>query len=419
MKAALRAGPLFDSFGLNVRVVRLPPEHDPDTNVRAFGPEGFAQVLAEAPALAQYRIEATLGDALGGARMEREEAISQAARIIAELSDEGERSVYIGSLAQKVAQASGSLDRLATIEESIRKRVQTSQVELRRESSNQRRREAERAAVQERLREKSSGEVIALPQRQNTQNLQGTPRRQDEPHGDDDGHKYLQPDDGPASESSGEVIPFTPRARPKRDWVPDTEWRARGDWKKREAPTHNSIEGALPAEEAGGTDTIAARKLANVAMGDDSGVVKAERALLGAMLNAPSLRQSLAARLSAAMWTREVHFEIASRLKSMAEDEPVDPPRLLEELSPEAASLVADLLLTKTMESTEPHVLDDYIKRVNAHHAKRREHENLQILLQKMMDAEPGSPLTEPIEPEDKARFEESARETKRMLPPE
>ncbi len=393
LKATLRAGPMFDSFGLAVRVVKLPAEHDPDTFIREFGAQGFEQVLAQAPRLAQYRIEHAMGEGLSGNRMAREDAIAGAARVIAELSDEGERSVYISNLAQQVAQSSGALDRLATIEESIRKRVSTAEGELRRDARNQQRRVQERAAVEVRLREKSSGEVIALPQREGNQEA-------------GEGDKYLQP--GAAEPEAGEVLPFTPRAPGagvKRPWIPQSEWKARGDWKARKEEDHN-------AGGEAGTDALAARLLTSVTTEDGSGVVKAERALLLAMLNAPSLRLSLCERIPAAMWTREVHFEIASYLKAWPEDEPVDPPRLFEELSPEARALVEDLLLSKTMESMEPKVIDDYIKRIEAHHARHREHENLQLILGKMQRAEV-------ITPEELAQFAQATRETKRRVPPE
>jgi len=397
LKATLRAGPMFDSFGLAVRVVKLPPSHDPDTFIREFGAAGFEQVLAQAPALAQYRIEHAMGEGLAGSRMAREDAIAGAARVIAELSDEGARSVYISNLAQQVAQASGALDRLATIEESIRKRVSTAEGELKRDARNQQRRVQERAAVEVRLREKSQGEVIALPQRD--------ANRQENA---DESDSSLQPEPGEAS--ACEVLPFAPRApgggSARRAWIPEAEWKAQAGWKARSQEADHNQGGEA------GADALAARLLANVATGDESGVVKAERALLLAMLNAPSLRASLGERVSAAMWTREMHFEIASYLKSLPEDEPVDPPRLFEELSPEAGALVGDLLLSKTMESMEPKVIDDYIKRIEAHHARHREHQNLQLILGKMQRAEP-------ITPEELAQFAQATRETKRRVPPE
>jgi DNA primase len=98
MKAALRAGPMFDSFGLAVRVVRLPEQHDPDTFIREFGPGGFEEVLAQSPPLAQFRIDQSLGEALDGPIAARTEALAQAARVIAEISSEAERSEYIARL---------------------------------------------------------------------------------------------------------------------------------------------------------------------------------------------------------------------------------------------------------------------------------------------------------------------------------
>jgi hypothetical protein len=114
------------------------------------------------------------------------------------------------------------------------------------------------------------------------------------------------------------------------------------------------------------------------------------------------------------LWTREAHFEIAAHLKQLEDGEPVDPPRLFEELSDEAGALAGELLLDEDSPVATTEVLDDFIRIIERHHARRREHENLQLLLGKVARNESAT-----ISDEEKARFEQATRETKRRVPPE
>ncbi|MCX6640352.1 MAG: DNA primase [bacterium] len=55
--ASLRGGDVLVSAGLNVKVVGLPPEHDPDSFIKENGPGAFAELVENATDLISYRIE--------------------------------------------------------------------------------------------------------------------------------------------------------------------------------------------------------------------------------------------------------------------------------------------------------------------------------------------------------------------------
>jgi DNA primase catalytic core len=55
--ASLRGGDVLVAAGLNVRVVGLPPEHDPDSFIKQLGPGAFAEMIDAATDLITYRIE--------------------------------------------------------------------------------------------------------------------------------------------------------------------------------------------------------------------------------------------------------------------------------------------------------------------------------------------------------------------------
>jgi DNA primase len=57
IKAALRSQALFRDAGVDVRVVRLPAGHDPDTLIREGGPEAFERCLAESLAPVAFELQ--------------------------------------------------------------------------------------------------------------------------------------------------------------------------------------------------------------------------------------------------------------------------------------------------------------------------------------------------------------------------
>ena len=57
-KATLRGLDIFAEAGFNIKVVRIPPPMDPDDFIKAYGREGYQQLLDEAVTLTAYKIEA-------------------------------------------------------------------------------------------------------------------------------------------------------------------------------------------------------------------------------------------------------------------------------------------------------------------------------------------------------------------------
>jgi len=101
MKAAKRSVPLFEKGLVEARVLVLPPGHDPDSYVRAEGPEAF-QILAQraqavVPFLADMAI-AQFGLALEG----RIRVLTELAQPLAAITDPGARAVYVKYLAERL-----------------------------------------------------------------------------------------------------------------------------------------------------------------------------------------------------------------------------------------------------------------------------------------------------------------------------
>ncbi len=98
MRAALRTAPLFASNSLDVRVVAMPDGHDPDTYIREFGQEGFAQGLENAVPLARFRLQSVVNSHDMSDLAERAVAMHEAAEIVNDISDKIEREGYVNYL---------------------------------------------------------------------------------------------------------------------------------------------------------------------------------------------------------------------------------------------------------------------------------------------------------------------------------
>jgi DNA primase len=107
MRAALRTAPLFAEHSLDVRVVRLPKEHDPDTYIREMGASGMESALRTATPLARYRLEAALQERDLADLSERSEAMRAAAEVIADVASDTEREGYIAWLTDHLANQDG------------------------------------------------------------------------------------------------------------------------------------------------------------------------------------------------------------------------------------------------------------------------------------------------------------------------
>ena len=98
MRAALRTAPLFASNSLDVRVVAMPEDHDPDTFIREFGRDSFAQGLEEAVPLARFRLQSVVNSHDMNDLAERAVAMHEAAEIVNDISDKIEREGYVNYL---------------------------------------------------------------------------------------------------------------------------------------------------------------------------------------------------------------------------------------------------------------------------------------------------------------------------------
>jgi DNA primase len=127
MRAALRTAPLFATHGLNVRVVMLPGEDDPDTFIKKNGAPGFEVALRNAKLLSRYRLEMAVADFDMAIVSERMEAVKAASEVIAETANDIEKDSYISWLADRWGQAEGvtAPTRLQMIQAAIRREVGT------------------------------------------------------------------------------------------------------------------------------------------------------------------------------------------------------------------------------------------------------------------------------------------------------
>ncbi len=129
MRAALRAAPLFTANNLDVRVVALPSEDDPDTFIKKHGEAGMDNALRNAKLLMQYRVEMAIAEFDLSELASRKEAIRAASEIIAEVSSATEKDSYMAWLAEQWARAEGitSSHRLEMVEAAVRREVLSAQ----------------------------------------------------------------------------------------------------------------------------------------------------------------------------------------------------------------------------------------------------------------------------------------------------
>jgi DNA primase catalytic core len=319
MRAALRAGPLFDSNGLNVRVVALPKEDDPDTFIRKHGEVGFQNALDNARLLAQYELEQALVDVDFNNVAERSEALQSAAQIIANVSDGEQQKEYIRLLINKWELAEGVIgqERLNLIEALIQREVKIAS-------------------------ERSSGK--------------------------------------------SKVLTFE-RGR-DRFYQSSTQVANSDD-------VHQEVN----------------QTLAQSAIGKLSGAAGAERILISVMLNSPSSRPRVLESLQKSMWIEELHYEIAAELRKLPDGEPVNPTALLEVLSPEAAGIASELMLSDERQApATPEVILDCINRIEGHWARQREREILDLVKGKLERGEA-------ISPEERQAYIQAVIDTKRKVP--
>jgi len=316
MRAALRAAPLFAANNLDVRVVALPAEDDPDTFVKKHGEVGFENALSHAKLLMQYRVEMAIREFDLHDLASRKEAVRAASEVIAEVPNATEKDSYISWLAEQWARAEGisSPNRLEMVEAAVRR------------------------------------EVLAVGKRWN---------KQDNAH------------------SQSQSSHLSSAADENRD-VSDT--------------------------------------LSEAASNIHSGVIKAERALLGVLLSSPSWRAYILKELPPQQWTQAPHREIAATLQGELKgddgenDEAFNPTLLIEKLPPESGGLIAELLLgDDAAEPAGERVINGWIARIKSHWARREEQDILELVGKKLDSGEA-------ISPEERAAYMEALVKTKRTV---
>ncbi|HPK01020.1 MAG TPA: DNA primase [Candidatus Sumerlaeota bacterium] len=116
-KAAFRGTELLLRQGLEVRIVTLPAEHDPDTFLEAEGTQALRERIAEAPAAVSY-FTARIGERANLSRPEgKADAVQQIAPLLLALGDPAIREGYLEQAAARFGL------RYETLEAALRRRA--------------------------------------------------------------------------------------------------------------------------------------------------------------------------------------------------------------------------------------------------------------------------------------------------------
>ncbi|MBW3637443.1 MAG: DNA primase, partial [Armatimonadetes bacterium] len=335
MKAALRTAPLFAENELDVRVVRLPVQDDPDTFIRENGAQGMETALQEAIPLARYRLVSILDSHDLNEVEGRAEAMRQAAEIINDLGSETERSGYVSFLVDELLKIERPQSRL----EWERRRG-----EFERLVKNELRADEGRAGKRERLRDAKIGD--------------------------------------------GRLAPV----REKRFTSP--KWEAiRLEEEKAALDLHEAT------QSLGGGPNVA------------SGVLKAEKCLIGALLGHTAWRGHILEKLPLLKWTDETHGEIVAAARKFEAGEEISPVEFTENLSEDAQKVVGEVMLSDEAASLpDADVINDWIARVEWHWARQREIEMSELIKGKI---ERGETVSE----SERAAFSAALEATRRKMP--
>jgi DNA primase len=101
--AVNRTGSFGDATSLRIKVALLPPGHDPDTFLRAEGPDAFARQIAEARSLLSYAVDRALAETpdVAGPRG-RATAFARVALILSKVQDSEEAASLSRDAARKL-----------------------------------------------------------------------------------------------------------------------------------------------------------------------------------------------------------------------------------------------------------------------------------------------------------------------------
>ena len=318
MRAALRTAPLFAENGLNVRVVRFPDGHDPDTFIRENGADAMQNLLDGAASLARFRLETTLQNHDLNAPESRASAMREAAQIINDVSDAFEKEAYENFL----------IDELLKIERP------TSRADW------EKRRDAMARLV--------SNELLADEKRLGVVERKREIRTQ------------FKRD---SSENAGENGASKPSEKPA--WQPsqNLKWAAKREQEAKEA-----------ADLSDATQSI-------VGQTSPKGVLRAERELLGVLIGQNVWRDHIFAALPLEKWTDETHGEIFVAVRNWPAETPISPVEFNDSLSQPAQSIVAEIMLSPAADAPpDAKIIDSWIEKVLLHHAKQIEEETLEMI---------------------------------------
>lgn len=102
VRAALRTLDLFVDSGIGVRVVSLPAGDDPDTFIRAQGPEAFLQAQERAPSLLDFAVEHSLAQAASGLIEDRIRSVDEVLRILQKTGHRIEKEECLRRVAERL-----------------------------------------------------------------------------------------------------------------------------------------------------------------------------------------------------------------------------------------------------------------------------------------------------------------------------
>lgn len=126
LKAAFRASEIFNAHDIEVRVLELPQGEDPDSLLRAGRRELFAEAVATAAPMAEYRIRRLIRLNPADGETDSLELLKRAVPVLAEVQSVIERERYINLLAQYHPQANlGSAFAAGQIRQDVRIFIET------------------------------------------------------------------------------------------------------------------------------------------------------------------------------------------------------------------------------------------------------------------------------------------------------
>ena len=94
-KAALRAVDVLAAEGLQVRVVQLPPDTDPDTCVTKNGPDAFSELVRAAIPYIDFKLDFLMKDSNLNDNLGRAEYLKRAATILSHIASSPELELYL------------------------------------------------------------------------------------------------------------------------------------------------------------------------------------------------------------------------------------------------------------------------------------------------------------------------------------